>query len=67
VALTISTAAATGKTDDSPFILVTVAPLAVGLNCRFNRPIPTARRVFAQRTLQGRQVHTRFAGEASSS
>jgi len=75
VARIIPTAAATGMTEDSPFMLVTavshwasdLAPLAAGLNCRVTRPIPTARRVFPQRTLQERQVQIRFAGDKSSS
>ena len=75
VARIISTAAATGITVDSPFMLVTAvshwpndfAPCVVGLNCRVNLPSPAARSVFPQRTLQERHCHMRFAGAESSS
>ena len=75
VARIISTAAATGITVDSPFMLVTAvshwpndfAPCVDGLNCRVNLPRPAARSVLPQRTLQERHCHTRFAGAESSS
>ena len=44
-----------------------VAPLPAGLYCTVSRPIPVRRSVFAQRTLQLRQVQRRLAGSPCSS
>lgn len=44
-----------------------VAPWLAGLYCRLSRPSPTRRRVFAHPRLQLRQVHSKLAGESSSS
>jgi hypothetical protein len=47
--------------------LLAPCPDVAGLSCLVNLPIPAARSVLAQRTLQDRHVHARFAGEVSSS
>jgi hypothetical protein len=70
-----STALATLMSSDSPFIAKTAvshcprfwAPPVAGLNCLVVRPMPARRRVFAHRTLHERQVHSKFAGDVSSS
>lgn len=75
VARIISTAAVTGIASDSPRMDRTAvshcprlaAPLSAGLYCRVSLPIPARRSVFAQRTLQLRQVHRRLAGSPCSS
>jgi len=68
VAWVIATAASTGITFDSPFMLVTAvnhwpsvfAPSICGLYWRVFLPIPARRSAFAQSTLQLRQVQNRL-------
>jgi hypothetical protein len=75
VARIISTASATLMASDSPFIANTAvthcpsvwAPPAAGLYCRVALPMPARRSVFPHRTLQPLHVHSRFAGDVSSS